>query len=129
MHTFALEEIDTIKGRIKVFKLLVDGISGYDEFEKEINYEGNLASELRTIVTRLHEMADCKSLPATKFKDITKKNDPNKEYEIKTHNLRLYLFHDKNQGRVIVLGGKKSNQKTDIPHFRKMKNEYFKQKP
>ena len=73
MHTFALQEIKEIKGRLKIFKLLIDGTCGYDEFEKEIETEGNLKSELTTIETRLHEIADLKSLPQTKFRDITPK--------------------------------------------------------
>jgi hypothetical protein len=97
-------------------------------FEKEIEKEGNLLSELRTIETRLHELSDCKSLPVKKFRDITPKNANNKEYEIKTHHLRVYLFHEKNTGRIIVSGGKKGSQTADIKHFRKVKNEYFKQK-
>ena len=96
---------------------------------KEIEKEGNLRSELRKIVTRLHDIADCKLLPFNKFKDITPKKENNKEYEIKTDNLRVYLFHDKYTGRVIVCGGKKGTQSADIKHFRNIKKEYFNQKP
>lgn len=128
MHIFALNEITEIKGRLKFFKLLVNGTCEYDEFEKEIIKEGNLKQELTTIETRMHEIADLKSLPQNKFRDITPKKDNNKEYEIKTKNLRVYLFHEKNTGRVIVCGGKKGTQQADIKHFRNIKKEYFKQK-
>jgi len=129
MYTFALIEIEEIKGRLKIYKLFVDGKCSFDEFEEEIENEGNLKSELTTIHTRLYEIADGKSLPKTKFRDITPKNGNNKEYEIKTHHLRIYMFHEKNTGRVIVCGGKKGTQKDDIKHFRKIIREYFKQKP
>ena len=129
MYTFALNEITEIKGKLKFFKLLVDGTCEYDEFEKEIINEGNLKRELTTIITRMHEIADLKSMPQNKFKDITPKKDNNKEYEIKTKHLRVYLFHEKNTGRVIVYGGKKGTQQADIKHFRNIKKEYFKQKP
>jgi putative component of toxin-antitoxin plasmid stabilization module len=128
MHNFALKNIDEIKGKIKFYKLLIDGSCLYDDFEKEIQTEGNLKSELITIEVRMHEIADLKSLPQTKFKDITPKNDSNKEYEIKTHHLRVYLFHEKKTGRIIVCGGKKGTQKSDINYFRKIKKEYFRQK-
>lgn len=124
MCTFALQEIEEIKGRIKIFKLLINGICEYDEFEKNIETDGNLKSELITIQTRLHEIADLKSLPNTKFRDISPKNGNNKEYEIKTHHLRIYLFHEKNTGRIIVCGGKKGTQNADIKHFRKILKEY-----
>lgn len=128
MYTFALKEIKEINGRLKIFKLFIDGACEYDQFEKEIENEGNLKSELITIIARLHDIADLKSLPEKKFRDITPRKESNKEYEIKTHHLRLYLFHEKNTGRVIVCGGKKGSQKSDIKHFRKIKAEYFKQK-
>lgn len=129
MYTFALQEIKEIKGRLKFFKLLINGTCEYDEFEKEIQTEGNLKSELTTIESRLHEIADLKLLPKTKFRDITPKNANNKEYEIKTRHLRVYLFHEEKTGHVIVCGGKKGTQKADIKHFQKIKNEYLKQKP
>jgi putative component of toxin-antitoxin plasmid stabilization module len=129
MYNFALKEIEEIRGKLKIYKLLVNGACAFDKFEQEINEEGSLMSELRTIAARLYDIADCKSLPDTKFKDITPKNESNKEYEIKTHHLRVYLFHEKNTGRIIVCGGKKGTQQADIKHFRKIKNEYFKNKP
>jgi putative component of toxin-antitoxin plasmid stabilization module len=129
MVKFALKEIQEINGKINFFKLLIDGKCLFDEFEALIQMEGNLASELRTIQTRLYEISDCKSLPNTKFKDITPENNINKEYEIKTHHLRVYLFHEKNTGRVIVCGGKKRTQKSDIKQFRNIKKKYFNNKP
>ena len=129
MYTFALIEIEEINGKLIIYKLLVDGVCPFEEFEKEIENEGNLKSELITIQTRLNDIADLKSLPETKFRDITPKKEKNKEYEIKTCNLRVYLFHDKKTGRIIVCGGKKGTQKEDIKHFRKIKKEYFNQKP
>lgn len=128
MCTFALKEIEEIKGRIKIFKLLINGICQYDEFEKGIENDGNLKSELITIETRLHEIADLKSLPQTKFRDITPKNVNNKGFEIKTHHLRIYLFQEKYTGRIIVCGGKKGTQNADIKHFRKIIKEYNSQK-
>ncbi len=125
MLKFALNEIKEIQGKIKVFKLSINGKCEFDEFEELIKKEGNLNTELYTIQARLQEMSDLKSLPFTKFKDITPKKELNKEYEIKTANLRVYLFHDKTSGRIIVCAGKKGTQPKDIKHFRKIKKEYF----
>jgi len=129
MSTFALKEIPEIKGRLNFFKLFINGICEYDEFEQEITTDGTFKTELCTILTRMHEMADLKSLPLTKLRDITPKKDTIREYEIKTKHLRVYLFHDKNAGRVLVCGGKKGTQQSDIKHLRVIKKEYFKQKP
>ena len=128
MYIFALKEIIEIKGKLKFFKLVIDGKCEYDAFEKEIKTEGNYLSELLTIETRLHEISELKSLPENKFRELKRKNDGIKEYEIKTRHLRVYLFHEKNTGRILVSGGKKATQKADIRHFRNIKREYFKQK-
>ena len=45
MYKFALIEIEEIKERLKIYKLSVDGQCSFDEFEKEIEGEGNLKSE------------------------------------------------------------------------------------
>ncbi|OFX31693.1 MAG: hypothetical protein A2X08_15985 [Bacteroidetes bacterium GWA2_32_17] len=92
MPKFALKEIKEIYGKIKVFKLYINDKCEFEEFEKSIIKESNMKSELITIQARLQEMADLKSLLFTKFKDITPQKEMNKEYEIKTNNLRVYLY-------------------------------------
>lgn len=73
-------------------------------------------------------MAELKSLPDTKFKDITPEKEKIKEYEVKTKHLRVYLLHDVPNGRVIVCAGKKTSQKKDIKHFREVKKRYLENK-
>ena len=125
MNKFALKHIDEIVGRLKIFKLLVNNRSEYDEFERQIEKEGTYISELVTIQARLQDIADGKLLPKEKFRNITPKKELVKEYEIKTRHLRVYLFHEENTGRVIVCGGKKTTQQKDINHFRRIKKEYL----
>ena len=127
MFKFALSPIYEIEGKIKIFKLLVNDNSEYDEFERKIIKEVSYSSELVTIQARLQEIADGKLLPKEKFRNITPKKELVKEYEIKTRHLRVYLFHEERTGRIIVCGGKKVTQNKDINHFRRIKNEYFNQ--
>lgn len=58
------------------------------------------------------------------FKRIAVKSDPLSLYEIKTADLRVYLFRDPN-GAIVVLGGKKSTQVRDIKRFRNVAKEYY----
>jgi hypothetical protein len=74
MRIFAIKEILEIKGKITLYKMIVDGVCLFDEFLNEVEYDGNLT------------------------------------------------------GRIIVCGGKKSNQKSDIRRFRKLKKEYLSKK-
>ncbi len=128
MIIFALQKIPEVSRRISVFKLLINEKSPYDEFEKLIRKETTYRKELHSIQVRLSEMADGKLLPEMKFRNITKKGDPIKEYEIKTRNLRVYLFHEENIGRIIVTGSKKGKQKINIRYFRNIKQHYIYQK-
>lgn len=127
MSKFALEEILEIKGKIKFYYLIIDGVNGYKEFENSIESEGNYGSELNSIQAIMEQIANLQTLPPSKFKDITPKKENVKEYEIKTRHLRIYLFHDKGKGRIIVYGTKKrpKSQNRDIFKFRKIKNKYI----
>ncbi len=128
MYTFAIEKIIQIEGKLSFYKLFVNDTCEFDMFWEQCKREGNLDSELITVQARMQQLADLKTMPIEKHRDITPKNDTIKEYEIKTKHLRVYAFHDKESGRVIVIGGKKSTQKSDIKRFRNIKEAYFKSK-
>lgn len=126
MSTFALEEIKEIVGKIKFFYLKIDDINHFTEFEKQIEKDGTYESELNTIQSLMQQVSEMKfPLPKTKFKDVTPKNDPIKEYEIKTRNLRVLLFHQEKKGHIIVLPFKKTDQKKAFKKFRRIKSSYF----
>ena len=74
--------------------------------------------------TYLEYISNGKSLPAKHFKDITPDKEKVKEYEFKTKHLRIYTIKKKN-GKIIILGGFKSNQKKDINKFRAIKKRYI----
>lgn len=122
---FALIEVKEIVGKLKFYKLLINNTCEFDLFCEQCIKDGNLKSEIIQLQARMQQIADLNTLPIEKYRDITPKKDPIKEYEIKTKHLRAYLFHDKENGRVIVSCGKKTTQKADISSFRKTKKEYF----
>ncbi len=125
MPNFALHHIDAVKGKIDFFLLEVDGVIQYEAFEKELKEDGGYNSELISIQIRMQEMAEMKLLPNNKCKKIGYD-----EYELKTKNLRCYLFHEKHKGRIIVTLAKKkpgARQQKDINKFRKIKDQYLNQ--
>jgi len=125
MYNFALLKIPEIVGKLSFYKLSIDGKCEFDQFEKEIQKDGNLKRELLKIQTRLQEVAEGKTLPPNKFKDITPKGELVKEYEIKSDHLRVYFFFESDEGRIIICGGKKTTQSKDIAHFQKIKKTYL----
>jgi putative component of toxin-antitoxin plasmid stabilization module len=128
MNIFAIEKIELITGKISFYKLFKNNDCEFDTFISEIKEEGNLEKELITIQSRMQEVSEGKLMPKNKFRDITPKKETVKEYEIKTHHLRVYLFHEEKTGRIVVCGGKKTTQQKDIKHFRSIKKEYFQSK-
>lgn len=125
MYRFALKKIEQIEGKLQFYKLFVNDVCEYDTFWVQCEQDGNLKSELVTLQARMQQLADLKTLPVEKHRDLTPKHETVKEYEIKTKHLRIYTFHDKENGRIIVLGGKKTNQVSDIKRFRNIKKAYF----
>ncbi len=128
MHKFALQHIEEIHGTIRFYKLLIDGKCPFDEFTYTITTEGNLKNQLERIQTRMLAISQIQSLPSGKFRALKGCKDAYAEYEIKTHDLRVYLFKEEKTGNIIVWGGKKGTQQADIKYFRNLKKQYIQSK-
>ena len=115
-----------VKGRIRFSKLIVDGVCPYDKFCEQIRHEGNLTKQLNSAISIMDQVANLKRLPKVKFNDITPKNDRIKEFEIKKGDLRIYLI--KEAGHIVIIAGKKGNQKADINRFQSLKAQYLQSK-
>jgi putative component of toxin-antitoxin plasmid stabilization module len=126
MNKFALKKIPEIKGRILFSMLEVDGACQFEEFCSEIEEDGNMKKQLITAFARMTQVSNLQRLPEQKFRDITPRNETIKEFEVKTNDLRIYLI--KEEGHIIILGGKKNTQKGDISHFRSVKRRYLQSK-
>ncbi len=126
MKRISLNKIIEIDGKQNIFKLKINGKCLFDDFEKEVKTQGQYYDELCSIYSLIEDVADNKLLPKKKFRDITRKNDRPKEYEFKSKHLRVYAIKGKD-GKIIIMGGYKSNQKNDLKKFRKIKNEHKKE--
>ena len=122
MSKFALQNIDRIKGQIRFKKLIVDGECQFDQFCELIRHEGNLEKQLIGIFNKMEEVAQMRRLPREKFRDITPAKESIKEFEIKKGDLRVYVI--KEDGHIVVLGGKKGDQDEDIKQLRSIKRRY-----
>ena len=123
MINFALIAISQVQGRIRFSKLEIDGICPFDLFCEQIRLEGNLVKQLKNVTAIMDRVSNGQLVSGDKFRDITTVGDHIKEYEIKTRDLRIYVF--KERGNIIVSGGKKSTQRKDIQKFRSIKRQYI----
>jgi len=124
MNRFALVEFGIIRGHIRFYKLKVNDTCLIDEFWTEIEKQGNLKKQLNNALAIMERFAQGMSTSPDKFKNITDAGDPVTEYEVKTRDLRIYLFRN-SDGAIVVTGGKKSTQKKDITRFKNLTKEYF----
>ncbi|MBR3287174.1 MAG: hypothetical protein IKI72_05075 [Bacteroidales bacterium] len=124
MSTFALGNIEAVKGTQSFEKLFVDGVAPFDIFEKHL--EAKYRRCLEKIYFYMNEVANNRTLPYTKFRDITPKKEKVKEYEFKEGDLRVYGI-SKYGGKIIILGGYKNKQKKDYRTFRSMKEQFLRQ--
>ena len=105
-----LEEI--VNPYFKLYKVLEDGKSFYDEFVDSLSQPADLNAmdAIRAIMDRL----DNTILSSTIINHIRgSKSDRNDVYEFKRHNVRIY-FIMKKPDFLLLLGGFKSNQKKDL---------------
>lgn len=135
MSRFELNKIECVPENFTeehFFKLKVDGKCEYDIFYKKMEKAGNTKKDLNKISSTMvllaegHESANLK-----KLKGRTESVDSYMDYEIKCGRLRVYLFEDEEEGKIIVLGELKKDakgQKKNIAKMRKLKLEYFKEK-
>ena len=128
MRNFELKKFESIVGKQDFYELKINGLSQYEEFNKIINTD-YLAykTEVFTMFSYMDLVSNLKTLPKTKFREITPKKDNIKEYEIKSKHIRVYLFHVENSGKIVAYWGLKKNQKENIISFRKIKKEYIDQ--
>ena len=118
---FAIRELEAVVGKQTFFELTEHGVGCLALFEQSLagtTYE----SELRTIVAYMDLVANLRSLPETKFKDITGPKETIREYEFKSKHLRVYAVQ-KTGGKVVVVAGFKTTQKADIDRMRRIKKE------
>jgi hypothetical protein len=126
MSIFTTQEIKDYSGKQKVYKLSRDGKCFLDQFTEEIKKDNNLKPELGNLVAIVKEVAKDPNLnlPKSKYrKENIGKKMPFTVYAAKSKHLRLYMFTDPS-GMVIVLGGKKTDQPSDLKRIETIVKEY-----
>ena len=123
MRKFGLSKIEAIHAKQPFDQLVVNDNGVLDLFERELKgttYQG----EIKVMLTYLEYLGNGGLLPETKFKNITPENEKVKEFEFKSKHLRIYGIQ-KAGGKIIVMGGFKKTQKSDIREFRALKKAYL----
>lgn len=128
MPTFVLHRIWELEGTHAIFKLEKDGHIYFDAFEKKIKKDRSVSGQLNSIQAILYRIINNFPIPETKFKRLKGSVGSSDEYEIKTKDLRVYIFRENQTGNIIIWGGRKSAQAEDIHQFRRIKQLYINNK-
>lgn len=110
--------------KIQVWELHIDKKSVLDSFISEIEKDGTSVKDLFGAIKNLELAADLKRLPKTKFREIVNKKLDVKLYEAKKGAVRIYHYHEEHTGRIIILGGYKTEQNNDIKQAIKRIKDY-----
>lgn len=122
MPTFAVQKIDAINGKQVINKLVVNGVSLFDQFEDSL--EEKYKTEMESIYYYMEAVANLQSLPENKFRELKGAKDNVKEYEFKSNHIRVYAIKQPNC-KLVVMCGYKNSQKDDINKFRSIKSQFI----
>ena len=129
MHKYKLVTIEEVSGVNLIQKLEINGKCQFDKFYDEIKNDGTYKAELDVIQAYLSKLGQNEDIPPKKFKELKgrKNNDNIKDYELITYNLRVYCIKGEKKNKIIIIAGKKTNQKKDIKNLRKIKLDFKKE--
>ncbi len=115
--------------KIKVFELCKNDRSLFEMFFDEIEKDGNLLNNLAGAIRIIEDTSNLNRRPKNKFREIQGHSLNCKLYEAKSGIIRIYLFHEEKTGRIIVSGGLKDDQKSDLKSIIRTIKDYQDDKP
>ena len=86
--------------------------------------EAQYKSELAGIYHYMQDVADLKAVPRAKYHFYDEGKSGVREFEFKSKHLRVYGITKPN-GKIVITGGTKTNQKDDEVEFRRLKRLYL----
>jgi hypothetical protein len=140
MSKFDLKAIDSIKGKQAFYQLTIDDnpnlgdlkdgetendrkTGALDIYEEQL--EKKYQKDLIMIYAYMERVANNQPVDGKKYHILDRPaTDPIQDFEFKHGDLRVYGFKSA-EGKIIVLGGYKNNQKSDINRLRSLKKQYL----
>lgn len=126
MPKFVKKHCNNIYGKIPFYKIIEDGECYWDEFCKQIQSEGTWVDQLLVLTSLMDDKSNLRLLPQVKYRPIDSGVSGVDGFEFKSNDLRAYCISD--GGNIIIMAGKKSTQKKDIPKFRSIVKRYINSK-
>ncbi len=125
MTIFEIEYITEFGGIIPVGKLIRNKKNPMAKLEDSIQKDNLVKREWPALMASLHDMSNRLSLPESRCRKLRLRTCPGLSvFELKSRRLRLYVMREDFTGIIMTLGGRKTEQKSDIQSLQKIILEY-----
>ena len=125
MTIFEIEYITEFGGIIPVGKLIRNKKNPMAKLEDSIQKDSLVKREWPALMASLHDMSNRLSLPESRCRKLRLRTCPGLSvFELKSRRLRLYVMREDFTGIIMTLGGRKTEQKSDIQSLQKIILEY-----
>ncbi len=125
MTIFEIEYITEFGGIIPVGKLIRNKKNPMAKLEDSIQKDSLVKREWPALMASLHDMSNRLSLPESRCRKLRLRTCPGLSvFELKSRHLRLYVMREDFTGIIMTLGGRKTEQKSDIQSLQKIILEY-----
>lgn len=106
--------------KIPLYKLLINERCNIDLFDKQIKEEGRHVEDLQSTYSIIEKACNLIMLPKGMFRVIQAGNLPFQIYEAKRGVIRIYMIKLEKTGKIILAGGMKDDQESDIKSLKKL---------
>ena len=125
MTIFEIEYVTEFGGIIPVGKLIRNKKNLMAKLEDSIQKDSLVKREWPALMASLHDMSNRLSLPESRCRKLRLRTCPGLSvFELKSRHLRLYVMREDFTGIIMTLGGRKTEQKSDIQSLQKIILEY-----
>ena len=125
MTIFEIEYITEFGGIIPVGKLIRNKKNPMAKLEDSIQKDSLVKREWPALMASLHDMSNRLSLPESRCRKLRLRTCPGLSvFELKSRHLRLYVMREDFTGIIMTLGGRKTEQKSDIQSLQKIILQY-----
>ncbi len=125
MVIFDIEYLHEFGGFMPVGKLLRNKKCMMAKLENSIQKDSLLKHEWPVLMALLSDISNRLTLPVTRCRKLRLRTCPGlSAFELKSKHLRLYVMREDYTGIIMTIGGRKTEQKSDIQSLQKIILEY-----
>jgi len=125
MVIFEIEYLHDFDGLVPVGKLMRNKKNLIHKLERSVQTDSLLTREWPVLMALVSDMSNRLSLPETRCRKLRLRTCPGlSAFELKSRHLRLCVMREDYTGIIMTIGGRKTDQKSNIKSLQKIILEY-----